>query len=261
MIYYLVSFPRAGNSWVRRVLMHKFGIFPTSIYPTAWPKMAEANPEWKIRRSPEVWNGVEIPFLGKFTSPFSSGNQAGYLIIPDAEDQLSNQYREQLAASNEPFFVKTHRYPFENHFDGERFILIERHPGASLWSYYHFLKARSKESPSLEDVICGRTPQGCWSSFYSAWEEMKSRHSADFLRIKYEELSSNCDQVVSALGAFIGRDSLGQEMPTFLELNEKNPMMFRAGSVDQWSEYFTVEEKALLSVQHRKAASFVGYSV
>jgi hypothetical protein len=229
--------------------MYKFGYFPTSVYAGAWPQMRDKNPEWRIEQS------ATEPFFGTFQSPFLGIEMP--LIVPG--HNLSPEVRAKLAALPSPLFIKTHEIPFEEHFPGERFITIQRHPGAALWSYYHLLKEKGRNT-SLELVIEGEVPHGSWSTYSQTWREFLSRRDAkDYIVIAYEDLKENLDLQVDRLSTFLDLPSLEQPLPTFEALQQQNPKSFRSGSSDAWSENLTQQQKQLLLERHAPAMCEAGY--
>jgi hypothetical protein len=200
MIVWIASFPRSGNNLFRAALYQIFGVKSGSVFPE--PRGADVAPD-------------------------------------DPSLHLSLDSIDSLRARKAPVFVKTHRLA-EAH-DESPAVYLVRDGRDSLVSYAHFVKAREEKafrSLSYEEALTALLereahPYGSWSANVRAW----TRRDAPTAIVRFEELVE--DPGGAARGAV---ESLGVslpaptgELPSFDELHERNPIVFRRGKVGSWT--------------------------
>ena len=168
MIVYLASYPRSGNSWVRRLLRNQFRYLNTAIHGEPGPQRENfLNGEWHLEG---YFRLVDYPPVAA-DQPFgryarTDGDHATRLLLmPGCQRRLEDVgFRREVAAMPEVVFLKSHLPPYADYFPGESVVQPVRHPGAALWSYYHFLRDVRDRAVTLEAVIAGAEGFGCWSA-------------------------------------------------------------------------------------------------
>jgi hypothetical protein len=200
MIVWIASFPRSGNNLFRATLHRLFGVKSGSVFPE--PPGAD-------------------PFLDALS-----------LHLP--EDSI-DALREQDA----PVFVKTHRLADAD--ESSPAIYLVRDGRDALVSYAHFVKARRERGfrslnfrRALSKLIEREIhPYGSWSSNVRAW----TRRDAPTAVVRFEELVESpagiVRDAVESLG--VSLPSPTGELPSFEELHERNPVVFRRGEIGSWT--------------------------
>ncbi len=251
-LIYLSSYPRSGNQWFRNLIEHYFDRRVSSLYP-----------------EPGCGN-LEMNLDGSFGSTFSEF-QTIYppvttlrRLVHGCGPILDVQARDMLTRTDEYFFVKTHEPPFDQYLDKEGVIYIVRHPGAAIWSYFHYLQDYHSNTAlelTLEEVILGNVTAGSWSDHVQAWLKLKKAMDGRFLLFRYEELRSKehsfC-KVVSLLTGLPWRGSIGF-FPSFEQWHNTAPKLYRSGNNEEWRQFFSAHQLELLRKCHFHAAEKLGY--
>ncbi|MCB0213614.1 MAG: sulfotransferase domain-containing protein, partial [Anaerolineae bacterium] len=203
MLIYLSSYPRSGNTWMRHLLRHYFDQRATSIYP-------EGEESTNLIQNED---GSFDPYFSEYKSQYFPSITRRRLVngcIP----LLTEEFRSQMGASDEYFFLKTHELPYDRYFEGEYVLHLVRHPAAVLWSYYNFLRdfeATIAPNVTMEDTIKGQTPFGSWSAYNEQWLECGQALGDRFWLYSYEKL-------VSGEGEFCKILSSMTDLPIYQEI-------------------------------------------
>lgn len=234
MLVYLASYPRSGNSWSRSTVKHYFKVQTYTIYAA------------DSRQTILARFGHGLPATAFVDNP--------NFLIP--------ALRRRLAAADQLVLVKTHEPPFTEYFAGEKVIHIVRHPGAALWSYYHFLRDVDGVQADIPGLIQGNYGFGSWSVHTQQWLAAGRTLGPHYLRYSYEQMHENNAAICTALAAFLEQplqEPLGSS-PTFAQEHQRRPHVARRGSPDEWQSHFTPEHHQLLVTVHGAAMQELGYA-
>lgn len=128
---WLASYPRSGNTLLRTILHHCFGI-----------ESYHDEPETRVWSDPELQTDIGFAGVWKDGPEESSGSFSGTHL------------------------VKTHGSPSDNN----PAIYIVRDPRFATESYFQFLKAQSSSKyPSILEIILGAEYYGDWSDHVMRW--------------------------------------------------------------------------------------------
>jgi hypothetical protein len=152
----------------------------------------------------------------------------------DPEVDLRAAVRER----DDTIFVKTHRLPRPD--DGDPAVYLVRDGRDSLVSYAHFMRAQGEprfHSMSFPEALAALIeredhPYGSWSANVRAW----TRREAATEIVRFERLIEDPVGTVREAVTSLGIDLPEQRgrLPTFDELHERNPKIFRRGKVGSW---------------------------
>ncbi|MEW6746970.1 MAG: sulfotransferase domain-containing protein [Planctomycetota bacterium] len=223
MIIWLASYPRSGNTLLRVLLYHVFGVKTYSIY----------NDPFDIGADPKT---SELVGHAAFDGP------------PDLD---------ALRRAPETFFIKTHDLPGEAIAAEDKVIYLIRDGREACVSHFNYLKNFRGRGPTLQEIIEGKTPYGGWASHVRAW---RPPLSPNCLLIRFEDLAKDPLSHAERLAAFAGIEPVSNRMPTFAELRAINPKFFRSGRHDSWKEVFTEEDHILFWLRSRDVMLENGYS-
>jgi hypothetical protein len=219
MIIWLASYPRSGNTLLRIILNHVFGLKTYSLYNDTVGVGAD-------KATTEVVGHAFLP-------PEWSPNQA--------------QMDKEL------WLIKTHEVPQ----DGEKAIYIIRDGREVSVSYLNYLhNYKLQEDISLFSVIIGAVNFGSWSDHVLAWNPMERRKT---LLLNFEELVANPGAHIPAIADFIEREPISKSIPTFADLHAINPTFFRSGRRDSWKSVFNQDHHLLFWLLHHDVMIKYGY--
>ncbi len=252
MLIYLASYPRSGNYWVRNLLFHYFGRRSASIYRDDY--FGDHN--------------LIVSEDGSFESLFyeyahpHDQDQKLHCLMSDCGKVLTKAVRQQLAAEDEAFFVKTHELPFADYFEGERAIHIVRHPGAVMWSYFNYLldEGASPEL-TLEHVIESRVFGGSWATHTERWCGLAGELGGGYLRLRYEALFEGHADFVEKVQRLTGIDAAENPapFPDFEYWRSRDPTKFRSGEIGEWESQFSGAQVSLVWALHGETMKVLGY--
>jgi hypothetical protein len=224
MQFWIASYPRSGNTFLRILLRNRFGIVsspPPSRRP-ATETIADSAFFQPYHRDANAVAGLE----GAKTHalPVPGDTQPAVYIIRDGRDSLLSYAYHTLN------FIQNKS-------------LDEITTGELL--------------STLRNLIIERnSPYKTWSENVEAW--LVREHT---LIIRFEELvaepSRVADRVVSFLDASIPVQS--EAIPSFGELKSSDPRFFRSGRRGQWPEVFTPELHALFWKHNGSTMTRLGY--
>ena len=288
MIIYIASYPRSGNSLTQRTIITYFERPITAINPKSRKAQFFTNggayfvKNWRYNSQPasgnkQIWQILwdklnnrifKIYDLNKWIALYdldvSPYNKNCRYLLPGCKNVLTPKNRQLLAADrNSHIFLKTHELPFKKYYEGEYVIQPIRHPGAVLWSYFNLMKANYDDTTiSLEKVIRGKVGSGSWSNYHQIWSQAIPLLNGRLIRIRFEDLLLHpleaCDRISATIE--LGYNP-ANKMPSFEELNQKEPHHFRAGKATGWEENYTSEQLQLLESIHGSTMQQLGYKM
>ena len=162
--YFLVSYPKSGNTWVRVLIAN----------------LLNDDPE------------KEIAFhnVGEF--------------IPDSHNPRQRAYikGEEPGFSDQPIQVVKSHDRYKKHFKNKKVIYLVRSGGNVISSFYHYLNARSEAGVSFKDIIQGRASHsfGGWFSHVSKWI---SANNKKILFIQYEKMRQHPQKELMKVASFL----------------------------------------------------------
>jgi len=272
MIFYIASYPRSGNMWVRSLITNQFKKMGTTLHKPerngekfeAWATTAKnmfgihiekLSPEQRVKVCPIVslrdWI-VAYDFEGGKTLDHLS-LAAGFIGV------YSNEVRQFLAEDKEIYFIKTHLLPYDMYFPQEYVIQITRHPGATLWSYYNFFNQVKEKSASLMEVIAGEHGFGDWSLYHEKWNQSADLLGERIFRVKYEDLHTSEIDFVMKLENFLGLPIVDSHIKPFSYYQSIRPKVTRSGQVSEWIQNYTQDATDLLVQRHGKMMEYFSY--
>jgi hypothetical protein len=218
---WLASYPRSGNTFLRIVLENVFELPTYSRYFVEGQKFADVSAE-------ALHDAAQLPVNWR-------------KLIGRTPDAL-------------PTLIKSHDPPD----DDALAIYVVRNAGPAIHSYYHYHQSFAFEQPSLTAMIAGACQFGSWTAHYRAWQPQQRPKT---LLIRYEDLVGNTSRVIGKLAAFLERDPLGGELPTFAALHAKSPKFFRHGSKSDYVDVWSTGHLALLNALHGDTMRELGYAL
>ncbi|MEZ5558732.1 MAG: sulfotransferase domain-containing protein [Pseudomonadales bacterium] len=208
MLVWLASYPRSGNTFVRVLLHHAFGLDTYSIYNDPVDIAADAG----------------------------TSNLVGHRMLPEGASVESLRSRPEVCV------VKTHDHPPDN---DDPAIYVIRDGRECAVSYAHYRQDYNDLADlqnTLEDVVLGRVPFGSWGQHVTAWSP-GSR--ANTLLLRFEALIADPQSHVEQIADFLGRTPNTETLPTFTDLQGVNRRFFRKGNVDSWRSELSDELQIL----------------
>ncbi len=253
-LIWLASYPRSGNTMLRILLNHCFGLKSYSIHD---------NDPNDIGKIPDV-----ADIVGHKNLDWSfSGKE--FMKLKPADYNLMNHFRYERA---ELSLVKTHsRYHYG--YAPDRVIYIYRDGRAALRSHasyqYKFRKRSdsrrtrwfatglNNEEEALDELLCcGAAISGPWSEHALGW----LRHPKErILFLKFEDVVSNFPRTIERIADFIGITPVREDMITFGDLNAINADFFRKGEKKSWQDIFDPVRNALFWTLNYEAMFKLGY--
>src|SRR6266508_870590 len=190
MIVWLASYPRSGNTLLRLLLKHVFGVCTFSLY--------------------------DDPLIG--------ANQTAAREIGHQHHGLSTE-RFYEVASTKPnmYLVKTHDPPR----DDAPAIYVVRDGRATIVSYLHYLRTIVGSDVSLSDVVLGSVPYRSWSEHFEAWRPRKRTKT---LLLKYEDLTNQSVAATQRIADFLKLEQQEEFTNDFNRYHRIFPHFFRRGS-------------------------------
>ncbi len=205
MIVWVASYPRSGNTYFLLLLNWLYGVKLRSVYGSDRTE--------ERKRMAEVMGEDRDAFLAA------------------------------LSESRDVYAVKTHDLPYGDDFPA---IYLVRDGRDSLVSYAHYILAMERSisvggdpvafQETLRSLIVYRESSaggfGGWSGNVLAWEARRARTVV----VRFEELIRNPIRIVE--WAWTGAGQMGERadvrLPTFRELREQYPSLFRRGQTGSW---------------------------
>jgi hypothetical protein len=266
MIYYLASYPRSGNAWVRSLLIHQFGWLSIDIHVKA-RDFTEEN----IQRLNITYPGRKDlfglpksdPLYRRLFSYIPKGGEDGVhkALIPGIDDLFAvDEIRKRLALDADKFFIKTHFDAYQDYYPGEYVIQIVRNPGACIWSYYNFLRDVLKTPASLTEIITGKVQYGKWSDYQQKWIKTAASLDSRLLLVKYEDLFGKELEFCSVMSQFIHLPIITTDIKPFKFAHSKRPNHAREGKPSGWEQNYSRAQLDLLWQTHGQVMTYYGYA-
>jgi hypothetical protein len=219
MVIWLASYPRSGNTLLRIVLKHIFGLTT-----------------WSLYNDP-----------GDIGADVATSDVVGHMPLPDDFDI------EKARADDALHIIKTHGYPLN---DKDHAIYIVRDGRESTLSYLKYENTYRNGQTTLWDVIYGNVPFGSWSRHLEMWDPARRRNT---LLLRFEDFVETPTNLIGEISDFIGVPPTGTVTPSFAELNKINPRFFVSGKKDSWKTVFSDDEHCAFLLRHYSAMVRYGY--
>lgn len=205
MIIWLASYPRSGNTFIRTLLNHAFGMKTHSIYGDKLDIAADA----------------------------ATSEMVGHKELP------ANFDFENARTSEELFFIKTHE-PYGFKHESDKAIYICRDGREATVSFYHYNRNFSNIRQNYLQIINGQNFVGTWGDHCMGW---KQAGEARCLYLRFETITKEHGLTIEAIEKFTGLRAANHKLPDFEELNKTNPKFFRSGKTDSFLKELTKFEQ------------------
>jgi len=231
MIIWLASYPRSGNTFFRMVLNHRYGIQTLSVYE-----------DRKVGL-----DGISD-------------------IVGHAD---ASQHLEDIASSDELYFVKTHEPPHD--YNPAIYLIRDGRDAIASYTQYKlsfkrspWMTIRKKFTPHIglrvmKDLVLSYDDYGGWSWHVQQWRQ----RPGTVIILKYEDLLKNplekTDRVIRQLGAPMKPVCL-DPMPEFKQLHSASPHFFRKGRSGSWRDEMPDRLHELFWQYHGQVMTELGYS-
>lgn len=239
--YFIVSFPKSGNTWMRIMFSNLLSI--------------------------QEDGNIFLQEIQEF--------------VPDSHvpDQLKRAEKKGSLFEGLRFqFIKSHD-PYKKFFKGKNVIYIVRDGRDVLNSYYHYINARREGGVKMMDLI-ERGEQlgfGSWNDHVMSWHN--GRHGR-FILLRYEDLLRDTENEMKKLLNYIGFEVKESALKLAIEnssfdrlrsledkkgvayadrLKDKSSKFFRKGTSGDWKSAFTPEELKRFEELNREAMQLCGY--
>lgn len=218
----LASWPRSGNTLLRAILWHCFGLRSASRYE-------ECGSLLQNKKRADLVGAVPLPDHPHYAA---LAQQQG--IIP----------------------LKTHhKDPWISQFPAIYVVRDGREACVSYWKYWQNCRASGNDAKRLIDFIQGDLHFGSWSDHVQAW----LRTSQKCLLIRYEDLINDLGAQIDEIGGFLLRVPQSKELPDFEEFQESFPAFYRSGGEQTWPRYFNDSQLRMFDRLHGKTMKTLGY--
>ncbi|MBT3670473.1 MAG: sulfotransferase domain-containing protein [Chloroflexi bacterium] len=238
--YFLVSYPKSGNTWVRFILANLFKSDQESINFTNVGEYV-----------PDIYKEMDIQTLRNDSSGF-------------------NNFSLRL--------LKTHdNYSFI--FKNTNVVYVARDGRDTLTSYYYYINARKETPVKLQDIIIQGTTYGLWSNHVLNWiksrdhkkffllkyEDMRTNALIEtkklltFLDLKIEEESIKKSISLSTVTKMkIIEHEFGHPVEKRVGTGKNVPFV-RKAQIGDWKNLFSEKDTRLFWKYHSKGMDILGY--
>lgn len=183
--YFLISYPKSGNTWVRVILSN----------------LLKENENLRI------------------------GIHNVHQYVPDShiKTQRTSIIEKKSEFNNLKIKIVKSHDRFKPFFKKKKVIYITRNLLDVIPSYFFYLKARKTIQPRIDDVISGKVNSsfGSWFNHIKFWVKTKKHN---ILIIRYERLKSNPEQEIKSICDFIGLESNSQEIDNAIKNSDSKRM-------------------------------------
>lgn len=221
MIVWLASYPRSGNTYIRTILHHAFGVKTYSIHGDKLDIAAD-------EATKEI---------------------VGHKDLPENFDYA------EARQSGELYFIKTHAQ-YNIHYAPDKAIYILRDGREATVSFYHYWNDFSQEKFSILEIINGHTFAGSWADHYYSWLREKKD---SILLLRFEEMLFSPESAINKIAEFTCLTPQKNRVPGFVELHNVNPQFFRSGQKDSFNVNLTDFEKKYFWLVNSQAMRDAGY--
>jgi Sulfotransferase domain len=203
---------------------------------------------------------------------FSLGSEEGYEFHLNTEGMGKGRVRliqlignlppEDGAEPPKTRLLKTHDLPCPD--DGRPAIYLVRDGRDAYVSFAHFMQTHFPDQwngmtylDALRALISRSDYFGGWSQNVRAW----TSRAAPTAVVRFEKLIADPSEVVAAACRQVGMalPQPAQGLPSFEELSEQWPEMFRRGKVGGWKDEMPPEVEDLFWFHHGKMMTQLGY--
>ena len=272
MILYVASYPRSGNSLVQTIFQRFFHLpFSTVYYKKnpnylRYPNRVPFWENWREYTADSSSDSDESSFYEQWLMVYAMKAEPSkkdcLYIKRGCLRVLTPKNRARLALEPDLFVIKTHETPFQDYFSGEYILQPIRHPGAVLRSYIRLVHQWGglHRYRTLTQLIRGWTGQGSYASYHSKWNGVFSRFPQQSLRIYYEKILENPQDMVQRIADFLGIEfDADATVPEFESLKSKNPKMYGYGTNEDWQASYRPREKSIFWRLNREIMKTLGY--
>jgi hypothetical protein len=273
MIYYISSYPRSGNAWVRNLIKHQFGFLSTSVHGDGtdgeqlkiWYENKSEIKQYQIitPKKKDLYGLVESNPLYRRMASFvpPDGKKIKHrTLLPGLKTLfLDGSIRKQLASESETYFIKTHFLPYDEYFPGEYIVHIIRNAGACLWSYYRFRKDVLAKPVTLDNIVLGNVAFGHWGKYESQWALTADKLGVNFLLVKFESLLNNELAFCEKIAPFLQLPVISTDIKPFEFFHQQRPNLARAGKASGWEVNYSKAQLAALWKEHGETMARFSY--
>jgi len=224
MIIWLVSYPRSGNTFVRSVLNHYFGIKSHSVYGD--PIDIGSNPRLAA-------------------------------LVGHEEGRCETFDLPAMRASALTFPIKSHALPGGYVSPADTIFYINRDGRDASVSYFRYLQSHRKDKTfTLPDVLTGKVRFGFWGNHILQW------HRAGFSRMyhfAFEEITKSPEAFADELASVLGKQRSNKQFPDLATFRCSAPEFFGAGHVGSFADIFDGNDSALFELFSGPAMRIAGY--
>jgi hypothetical protein len=242
-LVWLASYPRSGNTLLRIILNHNFGLKSYSIYN-------DPNDIGKIPEVAEVVGHINMDwsFLEKHTSEITS------------EDYKKFDHLRYSTQTDKPLLIKTHS-PWHQGFAPDRAIYIYRDGRSALRSHASYTASFTKIKKNAEELLesllcCGNILPSTWNNHILTWNNHPKNK---LLLLKFEEVIADFQTTFDRISDFLDINIVSRDVVTFQQLNKINSDFFRKGKKKSWHDMFNPKRNALFWSLNFEAMNKFGY--
>lgn len=237
--YFLASFPKSGNTWVRFILSY----------------LTDSSKEIPIKR------------LGEFIPDFHVLNQLK--LIEDSK----NNFREFDFQ-----FIKTHE-SFSKFYKNKNIILVVRDGRDVITSYYHYINSRTKKQTSIENIIRNENIHrfGSWTEHFNSWKDHITNSSAllkyeDLLEdpfkhisklLKYIDWEKKDHEIINSIEKSSFKSLQKNEEKNGItfsnKINDNSVPFFRSGKSGNWKNHFSDKDHDIFWKLHGETMRTLNY--
>jgi hypothetical protein len=186
-----------------------------------------------------------------------------YSIYPEKRMGVNKKKLKQMKQESTVYLVKTHELPP----DSSPAIYLVRDGRDSLVSLAWFhLTSRTNPNRDISEQKFTRKLKreirskkfGGWSNNCQAWIQRPYQTTV----VRFEDLTSQPEEVVANALTAVGlvpQRSERNKPPSFEELHQLNPFLYRKGKVGGWNEHMPEDLHSLFWEKHGEAMQLVGY--
>jgi hypothetical protein len=221
MIIWIASYPRSGNTFFRILVKQCFGHETYSIYG----EEKDITPNEEIKKD------------------------FGMTELPDGKSL------DDLRSEDKVYFIKTHgRY--EPHMATDKVIYLIRDGREAIESYHKYLQQFSNVARTRYEIISGQKFVSSWAGHVEDWMQEKK---APLLLVRFEDLIDIPVKIMEDVAKFLEFSMNQVIMPTFEELQKKNPEFFRSGKKESWRNKWSIDELFFFWYKNGKVMLEFGY--
>ena len=246
MLFWVASYPRSGNGFLRTILRDLCGVPTTSVDQA--PQLAEAilGPEMRAWLPPAAMHETDGP------------NRSVYAIPPPKPWSL--RPLPEVLADPTPYSLKTHLLKSDGELPA---VYLLRDPREVFVSYAHFAPAYGLEISSerfranvRERILESGGPYGSWSENAEAWLVRPRTCVVRFEDLVLQPLAV-LERIIEALQLPRRIDST--RVPRFCELQAEYPHVYRRGQVGGWRDEFPADLLPLVWERHGRVMRRFGF--